>query len=143
MKKESEIKVGDIVRRKLKQGVFVGSYKVVDEVEQYGVYAHDIPQNALGSMYYKHGTLEKVPQLRLKAPNKELEDVIKNNMSWIQHIECSSWRKAIEEKNVEVIMIASNSSHIVISEPKARLVFYKGKYHININFLRILEHVIR
>ena len=142
MKTEGKIKVGDIVRRKLKQGVFVGSYKVVDEVEQYGVYAHDIPQNALGSMYYKSGTLEKIPQLHLKAPNKELRDVIKENLTWIQHVECSSWRKAIEEK-AEIIMIASNSSHIIVSEPKARIVFYKGRYCVNINFIRILEHVIR
>lgn len=141
-----EIKKGDIVRRKLRSGILVGIRKVVDDVEEYGVYAHDIPQNSLGSVYYTKKEISAVRHAVLKTTNNELKSIIADNLSWTQHVDNLSWRKALNLSKAEpfsAITLKSSQSHIIVSEPQLKLVHCDGKYYVHLKFVRILEQIIR
>lgn len=138
------MKTGDIVRRKLSSGVLVGSFKVVDCVMECGVYAHDIPQNVLGSMYYRKDEIQPISHITLSIPHAELKSVVYDKLSRVQHLNSIKWEKARKEQRSQqykLVTLKSQSGHLIVSEPMFRQVTYKGKVYVEMTFLRILEQV--
>ena len=136
------MKVGDIVRRKLSTGILVGSFKVVDCVTEYGVYAHDIPQNALGSMYYRNDEIQPVRHIILSIPHAELKSIITDRLSGVQHLNSITWEAALKEQksqSYEVVTLKSLSGHIIVTDPIFRRVTYKNRVYRQMEFVRILE----
>ena len=138
------MKVGDIIKRKLSTGIQVGSFKVVDGVVECGVYAHDIPNNVLGSMYYRKDEVEEVSHIVLQIPHSELKSVIEDRLSRVQHLNSPTWEKARKEqftKQYKVMTLRSQSGHIIVTEPIFRRVTYKNKVYVQVEFVRILERL--
>ena len=141
--KMASLKKGDVIKRKLNTGLLVGSLKVIDDVEEYGVYAHDIPLNSLGSSYYKKGTVVAVKQRVLRIPNEDIKDLMEQRLDWVEHTVNQSWEEALKANQLDVVTLVSTKSHLIVTEPRFRKVFYNGKQYIRLSFLRILESVVR
>lgn len=149
-KMASNLKKGDIIKRKLNTGLLVGSLKVIDDVEEHGVYAHDIPINSIGSAYYKLDSISPINHLSLRIPNKEIEEIIEQRLDWVQHEANKSWEDALHQfltadvkKPIAVITLVSAKSHLIVTEPVFRKIRYNGKKYIRLSFLRILESIVR
>lgn len=145
---QQEFKKGDVIRRKLStSSLAVGSYKIVDDVTKHGVYAHDIPQNSLGSMYYMKESIAKIPHLMLRLTNNEIKSIIEDRLSWVQHSLNKSWNAAYVQQYTKdkaaVITLYSNTSRLVVTEPIFRMVVRDGKQYVRLEFVRILESVVR
>ena len=144
---KEQFKKGDIIRRRLATNLLVGSCKVVDDVERYGVYAHDIPVNSLGSTYYKNESISKVKHLTLRIPNPEIKSIIDNRLFWVQHVLNKSWEEAIKQQysvdKASIIVLTSNISHLIVTEPVFRRVMCSGKKYVRLEFVRILESIVK
>jgi len=145
---QQELKKGDVIRRKLStSSLSVGSYKVIDDVGRYGVYAHDIPQNSLGSSYYTKESIAKIPHLALRITNDEIKSIIEDRLSWVQHLLNKSWNAAYVQQyskdKAAVITLCSNTSHLIVTEPIFRMVVRDGKQYVKLEFVRILESVVK
>ena len=145
-----ELKKGDIIRRKLNTGLLVGSYKVIDDVEKHGVYAHDIPLNSLGSLYYTKETISVINYVVLKHTDAEIKSIIDDRLSWTQHILNKSWEDALKKyisadvrNRLLCVVLQSTKSHIIVSEPVFAKVHYNDKCYVKLSFLRILDSTIR
>ena len=138
------MKSGDIIRRKSSSGLLIGSKKVVDCVVECGVYAHDIPKNILGSMYYRKDEVQQLRHVVLPIPHTELKSVIEDRLSRVQHSATIKWEAALKEQKsqpYEVVTLKSSSGHIIVTEPVFRRITYKTKVYVQIEFVRILEEV--
>ena len=145
---QQEFKKGDVIRRKLStSSLAVGSYKIVDDVTKHGVYAHDIPQNSLGSLYYTKESVAKIPHLALRIPNNEIKSIIEDRLSWVQHLLNKSLDSAYVQQYTKdkaaVITLYSNTSHLIVTEPIFRIVIRDGKQYVKLEFVRILESVVK
>lgn len=145
---QQELKKGDVIRRKLStSSLSVGGYKVIDDVARFGVYAHNIPQDALGSCYYLKESIAKIPHLVLRISNNEIKSIIEDRLSWVQHLLNKSWNAAYVQQyskdKAVVITLCSNTSYLVVTEPIFRIVVCDGKQYIKLEFVRILESVVR
>ena len=142
-----EFKKGDIVRRKLSTNLLVGSYKIVDDAESYGVYAHDIPTNSLGSTYYKNESISKVKHLTLRIQNSEIKSIVEDRLFWVQHVANKSWEEAIKQQysidKASIVVLSSNVSHLIVTEPVFRRVMCNGKKYVRLEFVRILESIVK
>lgn len=143
------IKKGDIVRRQLRGSkALVGSLKVVDDVDEFSVYAHDIPQNSLGSMSYKPEDLVVIESVVLRIQNDELKHIINDNLCWVQHPINKSWENALmyylaSKKPIVAVTLVSSKSHIIVTEPRFSRVYDNGTTCVKLRFVRILESTIR
>lgn len=145
MQAKESFKQGDVVKRKLaNSGILVGSYKLIDDVERFGVYAHAIPINSLGSLWYKKSEIAKVPQITLTHNDKEIQSVINDRLDWIQHPVNKSWNKALlGMKNLSVVILKSTKTSIIVTEPTFRMVHEGNKIFVKMTFVRILDEIVK
>ena len=139
-----------VIRRKLSSGLLVGGMKVVDCQEEWGVYAHDIPKNALGSTYYTNGTFKKIPSVELLVPQKIINEIKESHCTYVEHMS-AGWAKALVRQLEEGInfehgvyfrvakLYSRSGESILVQDPFFRDVCYKGKHSINMRFMRIIE----
>lgn len=147
---ELKLKEGDIIKTKLSSGAITGVFKVVDDVVQTGVYAHKIPNDALGSMFYNNERIAKIKSVVLQTTNESLHNVIENHLVYIEHPLNKSWEDALKEylnskvnEQIQVVTLKSARSHIIVTEPVFRRVTCYGKVSIRLSFVRILEQIVR
>ena len=150
---ELKLKEGDIIKTKLSSGAITGVFKVVDDVVQTGVYAHKVPNDALGSMFYNNERIAKIKSVVLQTTNVSLHDVIESHLVYIEHPLNKSWEDALKEykkyldgkvnEQIQIVTLKSTRSHIIVTEPVFRKVTCYGKVSIRLSFVRILEQVIR
>ena len=145
-----ELKQGDIIRTKLSSGAIVGTFKVVDDVVVTGVYAHNIPNDALGSMFYNNERIAKIKSVVLQCSNESLHEVVENHLVYIEHPFNKSWEDALKEyldskvnEPIKAVTLKSTKSHIIVTEPVFRRVTCYGKVSIRLSFVRILEQLVR
>lgn len=145
-----ELKQGDLIKTKLSSGAIVGTLKVVDDVVTSGVYAHNIPLDVLGSMFYNNERIVKVKSVVLQTTNKSIHDVIENHLAYIEHPLNESWKDALKEylnskvnEPIQAVTLKSTKSYIIVTEPVFRRVTCYGKVYIMLSFVRILEQVVR
>lgn len=145
-----ELKQEDVIRTKLSSGAIVGTFKVVDDVVVTGVYAHNIPLDALGSMFYNIERVAKVKSVVLQTTNESIHDVIENHLVFVEHPLNKSWEDALKEylnskvnEPIQAVTLKSTKSHIIVTEPVFRRVTCYGKVSIRLSFVRILEQIVR
>ena len=146
-----------VIRRKLSTGLLVGGMKVVDCQEEWGVYAHDIPKNALGSTYYTNGTFKEIPSVELLVPQKIIDEIKESHCTYVEHMS-AGWAKALVrqlEERVKLLedkkdfdqdiyfkvakLYSRSGRFILVQDPLFRDVCYKGKHSIAMRFMRIIE----
>ena len=105
------MKVGDIIRRQNKYGVFVGQYIIITKITKNAVFGRYIDGKSIFHIYTENYNI--VPCIKLKVSKEEF-DRLNNGITMLSHHETKQWISASKERHYKLVLFYDNKGRHVL-----------------------------